>query len=85
MKTYNIHEAKTHLSRLVDQAEAGEEIVIARAGRPVVRLQPIARQGTRTPGIDRGRVVIHPNFDDPMEEFDPDYSHPADPLRESHR
>jgi prevent-host-death family protein len=80
VKTYNVHEAKTHLSRLLEQAEAGEEVVIARAGRPVVRLQPITQRGRRIPGIDRGRVIIHPNFDDPLPEFDPDYAHPEDPL-----
>ena len=61
----NIHQAKTHLSRLVERVEAGEEIVIARAGRPVARLVPF---GTRTrhrqPGLWRGRVVISPDFDE---------------------
>ncbi|HUO87240.1 MAG TPA: type II toxin-antitoxin system prevent-host-death family antitoxin, partial [Thermoanaerobaculia bacterium] len=42
MKTVNIHEAKTHLSRLVDEAVSGEEVVIARANRPLVRLVPVA-------------------------------------------
>lgn len=45
MKSVNIHEAKTHLSRLVERVEAGEEIVIARAGRPVARLVPIEGMG----------------------------------------
>lgn len=60
----NIHEAKTHLSRLVDRAAAGEEIVIARSGRPVARL--VALEGPRGPralGIWRGRVRIGPDFD----------------------
>ena len=61
----NIHEAKTHLSRLVERVEAGEEVVIARAGRPVARLVPYrARTHPRVPGIWRGRVVIGPGFDD---------------------
>ena len=81
MKTYNVHEAKTHLSRLLEQAEAGEEVVIARGGRPVVRLQPVSLPGRRVPGIDRGRVVIHHDFDEPLPEFDPEYEHPDDPLR----
>jgi antitoxin (DNA-binding transcriptional repressor) of toxin-antitoxin stability system len=80
MATFNIHEAKTHLSRLIDRAEKGEEIVIARAGKPVVRLERITPVGRRTPGVDKGRVVIHPDFDDPLPEFDPDYAHPEDPL-----
>ena len=47
MKPVNIHEAKTHLSRLVERVQAGEEIVIAKAGRPAARLVPI--EGTRKP------------------------------------
>jgi len=43
MKTVNLHAAKTHLSRLVDEAANGEEIVIAKAGRPMVRLVPVTR------------------------------------------
>jgi prevent-host-death family protein len=80
VKTYNVHEAKTHLSRLLELAESGEEVVIARAGRPVVRLQPITQRDRRVPGIDRGRVIMHANFDEPLAEFDPDYAHPDDPL-----
>ena len=60
----NIHEAKTHLSRLVERVERGEEVVIARAGRPVARLVPFAtRTHPRTPGIWRGRVHLAPDFD----------------------
>lgn len=60
----NMHDAKTHLSRLVERVEAGEEIVISRAGRPVAKLVPV-RGGSRprTPGVWRGRVVIHDDFD----------------------
>ena len=56
----NMHEAKTQLSRLVERALAGEEVLIARAGTPLVRLQPIA-PGTarRQPGALRRRVVFH--------------------------
>lgn len=60
----NIHEAKTHLSRLIDRAAAGEEIVIARAGRPIARLVGLERRaGSRRLGIWRGRVRIGPEFD----------------------
>jgi prevent-host-death family protein len=57
MRTFNIHEARTHLSRLVELAAAGEEIVIARAGRPMVRLVSV-RTGSepRTLGLLAGRV-----------------------------
>ena len=57
MTTVNIHEAKTHLSRLVEQAAAGEEIVIAKAGRPVARLVPVDQTAPRKPGLARGRVT----------------------------
>jgi prevent-host-death family protein len=60
----NIHEAKTHFSRLVERVEAGEEIVIARAGRPVARLVPLlARTEPRRPGLWRGRMRLAPDFD----------------------
>lgn len=65
----NIHEAKTHLSRLVDRAAAGEEIVIARAGKPLARLvayAPPAR--ARELGAWRGQVWIAPDFDETDEE-----------------
>ena len=60
----NIHEAKTHLSRLIERVEAGEEIVIARAGRPVARLVPNRpRREPRVSGIWRGKVRLTPDFD----------------------
>jgi len=62
---FNIHEAKTHLSRLVERAAAGEEIIISKAGPPMARLGPIPRAVTpREPGRWRGRVVIHDDFDE---------------------
>jgi prevent-host-death family protein len=71
VKSVNIHEAKTHLSRLVERVEAGEEITLARAGRPVARLVPYrARLEPRRPGIWKGRVRIGPDFDEPLKEFD---------------
>jgi prevent-host-death family protein len=71
VKPINIHEAKTHLSRLVERVEAGEEITLARAGRPVARLVPYrARREPRRPGMWKGQVVIGPNFDDPLKEFE---------------
>jgi prevent-host-death family protein len=61
----NIHDAKTHFSRLVERAEAGEEILIARAGRPVARLVPLGtRTQPREPGLWRGRVTLAPDFDE---------------------
>lgn len=60
----NMHEAKSDLSRLVAQAIAGEEVIIARAGTPVVRLTPLRRE--RVPGSARGTVRIAPDFDEPL-------------------
>lgn len=61
----NIHDAKTHFSRLVERVEAGEEITIARGGRPVARLVPLgARTQPRLPGLWRGRVRIGDDFDE---------------------
>ena len=58
MKTVNMHEAKTHLSRLVEEAAAGAEIVIARAGKPLVRLVAVATtEGPRKLGALAGQVV----------------------------
>jgi prevent-host-death family protein len=53
----NVHEAKTHLSRLLEQAHAGQEIIVAKAGKPNARLMPLApRQGQRQPGRVAGRL-----------------------------
>lgn len=61
----NIYEAKTRLSQLVDQANAGEDVIIARNGRPVARLVPIQRQPVRrVPGSLRGKIWIAPDFDE---------------------
>jgi len=67
MATVNIHEAKTHLSRLLERVQRGERIVIAKAGRPVAMLTPIAAPARRQPGRDR--VVIHDDFDEPLTDF----------------
>ena len=63
----NIHEAKTHLSRLIERVLAGEEIVIARGGTPVAKLVPIEKRGSRrTPGSARGRVRVGDDFGAPL-------------------
>jgi prevent-host-death family protein len=67
MPTVNVHEAKTHLSRLLQRVERGERIVIARSGRPIAILQPIEAPMPRQPGHDR--IVIHDDFDDPLPDF----------------
>lgn len=64
-KQVNIHEAKTHFSRLVERAARGEEVVIARAGTPVARLVPYGQTGDlRKPGAWRGRVRLAADFDE---------------------
>lgn len=66
----NIHEAKSRLSQLVARAEAGEEIVIARANKPVVRLVSIKQSPVaRGVGEAKGLVEIEPDFDELPEEF----------------
>ncbi len=63
----NVHEAKTHFSRLLARVEAGEEIVIARAGRPVARLVPCRNNpNQRTPGSAKGKITLQTNFDAPL-------------------
>jgi prevent-host-death family protein len=67
--TVNIHEAKTHFSRLIDRVIQGEEVVIAKAGLPVARLVPLPPHiPHRTPGSARGLITIGPDFDAPLPE-----------------
>jgi prevent-host-death family protein len=81
MTQVNVHEAKTHLSQLLKRVQRGERITIARSGHPIAVLGPIEGTSVKRPiGMDRGRVVIHPDFDAPIPEFDPEYAHPEDPL-----
>ena len=62
-----MYEAKTKFSRLVAKALAGEEVIIAKNGKPVIRLTSIvAPQGTRTPGLSRGEAKIGEDFDEPL-------------------
>ena len=67
MKTVNVHEAKTHLSRLLAAVARGEEIVISRAGTPIAKLVPLRRGGLgHVLGVDRDRVEISADFDAPL-------------------
>ena len=72
MTVTNIHEAKTHFSKLVERAEAGEEIVIGRAGKPVAKLVPFedSPMPRRKPGIWAGQIWISPDFDAPDLELE---------------
>ena len=65
----NVHEAKTHLSRLLDRVRQGEEIVIAKSGKPVARLVGVTEHPRqRTPGSALGEVAVAPDFDAPLPE-----------------
>ncbi|MEI6257666.1 MAG: type II toxin-antitoxin system prevent-host-death family antitoxin [Planctomycetota bacterium] len=65
----NIHDAKTHLSRIVEQAAAGKEIMIAKAGRPIAKLVPL-ESGPRPKNLGRlkGRLKVPDNLSDPLNE-----------------
>ena len=64
MESVNIHQAKTHLSRLVERAAAGEAIIIAKAGKPMAKLVPLETTlGPREPGYWRGQVKMAEDFD----------------------
>ena len=64
--TVNIHQAKTHLSKLIERVRLGEEIIIAKAGEPVARLVPEKRRKPRRPGSAKGKFVIHDEFYQPL-------------------
>ena len=69
MQTINIHEAKTHLSRLLEQVAGGEEIVIAKAGKPIARLVPLdAPPKKRQLGLLKGKLNVPNDFDAPLTE-----------------
>ena len=68
MATVNVHEAKTNLSRLLLQVEAGEEVVIARNGEPVARLVRVKKQGKRQFGSMKGLIKFDDRFFDPLPE-----------------
>ena len=66
-RVYNVHEAKTHLSKLLEGVAGGEEVIIAKAGIPVARLVPVILPAEARPlGTERGRLVISADFDAPL-------------------
>lgn len=67
MGTFNVHDAKTHLSRLLERVAQGEEIIIAKSGRPVAKLVRVAVE-PRKPGRLKGRIRFAPDFDAPLPE-----------------
>jgi len=83
MDVTNIHEAKTHLSRLLERVAEGEEIVIAKAGKPIAKLVPYSasKSPKRKPGAWKGKVWISPNFDKEDKEIEAlFYEGPIEPL-----
>jgi prevent-host-death family protein len=72
MEQVNVHEAKTHLSRLLERVERGETVTIARAGTPVAVLSPYQPpvSGARVPGRWRGQIWMSDDFDAPLPEFE---------------
>ena len=67
MRQVSVHEAKTHLSRLLRQVGLGEEVVITRSSQPVARLVAMG-DGRPVFGIDEGRYVVPDDFDEPLDE-----------------
>jgi prevent-host-death family protein len=68
MADVSVHEAKTHLSRLLRRVAMGEEVVISRGGEPVARLVPVESRRGRQLGVDRGVFEVPDDFDDPLPE-----------------
>lgn len=68
MTQFSVHDAKTNLSRLIADALAGGEVVIARGNVPVVRLVPVSPRGRRCFGALKGKVAMDARFDDPLPE-----------------
>jgi prevent-host-death family protein len=64
----NVHEAKTHLSRLLERVASGEEVTIAKAGKPVAKLVPAHAVERRRLGIDEGRMVVPDDFNRPLSD-----------------
>ncbi|MBD2550605.1 type II toxin-antitoxin system Phd/YefM family antitoxin [Microcystis elabens FACHB-917] len=83
MAMVNVHQAKTHLSQLLQDVEQGQEVVIARSGVPIARLVPWKLEGqpVAAPGAMRGQIVMAANFDAPLDDLFEDLAgaeHPAE-------
>ena len=69
MSTVTIHKAKTNLSKLIEKAAEGEEVIIARGSKPVARLVPVGEvKGKRQPGSMKGKLQVGPEFFEPLPE-----------------
>lgn len=65
-RTVNIHEAKTQFSKLVDAVLSGREVIIAKAGKPVARLSPLAKTRTKKLGLLKGKLRVPDDFNQPL-------------------
>ena len=72
MQITNVHEAKTHFSKLLERVEAGAEVIIGRAGKPGAKLVPYNQSAAsvRRSGVWKGKVKIHPDFDQPDQDIE---------------
>ena len=70
MKTINIHKAKTHLSELIQQVLEGEEVIIAKYGKPLVQLKPYQPTWQRTPGVWKDQICMAADFDEFPEDIE---------------
>jgi prevent-host-death family protein len=68
-RSVTIGEAKTHFSKLVRRAEAGEEIIVYRGVEPVARLAPLSKRGAKGFGSMKGKIRVGDDFDAPLEDF----------------
>ena len=66
MDSFNIHEAKTHFSQILAKVQAGEEVIIAKAGEPIARIVPIRSARLRVPETERGTLWVAEDFDAPL-------------------
>jgi prevent-host-death family protein len=70
----NIHEAKTHLSKIVDEVAAGAEVIIAKAGKPMARLSPISAPARpKKPGLLKGKIKVPDDFNEPLDDVIADF------------
>ncbi len=70
MHQINIHEAKTNLSKLIQEALNGEDVIIAKGNKPVVKLVPLQQQKvTRQLGLSKGKITMTDDFDAPLDDF----------------
>jgi prevent-host-death family protein len=70
MAQFNIADAKARFSELVDRALAGDEVIVARDNKPLLKLVPLAETDRRRPGTAKGQIEMAPDFDAPLPDFD---------------